>query len=250
MSSKLLDKRLVSLTAPASLEAEQYQTLRLKLERLRATRDVRMIAMTSPTSGDGKTLTAINLAAALSRGSNARVLLIEADLRRPTIAAQLGIGEQKAPGLAEIVLDPQSTLQDAVRNLEPFGFSVVLAGSPSAPIHEIFRSPRLEMLLREARERYDYVILDTPPFVPVSDGRLLAQWVDGLLLVVAAHKTPRRLVEEALNLLDSTSVLGIVFNRDDRPFFGYHRHYCRGYFPSAGHVSQPKSSAFFNNARQ
>src|SRR5713226_6760836 len=131
MSPKLIDKRLVSLTAPASLEAEQYQALRLKIERLRAERDIRMIAMTSAGTGDGKTLTAINLAAALARGSSARVLLIEADLRRPTVAINLGMRDEKGPGLADVILDPQSTLQDAVRDVEPFGFKVVLAGSPS-----------------------------------------------------------------------------------------------------------------------
>lgn len=248
MSSTRLDKRLVSLTAPTSLEAEQYQALRLRIERLHA-RGVAMIAMTSPTTGDGKTLTAINLAAALARGSIARVLLIEADLRRPAMAKQLGIRDREMKGLAEIVLDAQSTLKDAVRHLEPFGFSVILWGSPSAPIPEILRSPRLETLLREARQQFDYVILDTPPIVPVSDCRLLAQWVDGLLLVVAANKTPRKLVEEALNLLDSAAVLGIVFNRDDRPFFGYHNRYYRGYFSPAARVDQHKSSAVLDNAQ-
>ena len=86
-----IDQRLVSLTRPTSLEAEQYQTLRLNLQRLKAARDTRMIAMTSPTSGDGKTLNAINLAGALARGADTRVLLVEADLRRPTLAAQLGL---------------------------------------------------------------------------------------------------------------------------------------------------------------
>src|SRR5262245_53264229 len=226
-----IDRRLVSLTRPASLEAEQYQTLRLNLQRLKAARDIRMIAMTSPTSGDGKTLTAINLAGALARGADTRVLLLEADFRRPTIASQLGIGGSTAPGFADVVLKPAFTLTDAVLRLD-FGFSAIAAGSRSAAVHEVFNSPRFEALLHEAREQYDYVILDTPPIVPVSDCRLLAPWIDGLLLVVSAHRTPRRLVEESLNLLDGTSVLGIVFNRDDHPSFGYHRRrFYRGYPP-------------------
>lgn len=240
MFATTLDKRLVSLTAPASLEAEQYQALRLKIERLRD-RDIRMIAMTSPSTGDGKTLTAINLAAALARGSSARVLLIEADLRRPAVASHLGIHNPQMPGLIDVVLDAKCSLKAAVRPLKQFGFSVLLAGSPSGNIPEILRSPRLELVLREAREEYDYVILDTPPIVPVSDCRLLAQWIDGLLMVVAANKTPRKLLEEALNLLDSATVLGIVFNRDNRPLFGYHNHYHRGYFSQA-RARVPKSN--------
>src|SRR5215813_5329687 len=101
-----IDKRLVSLTRPASFEADQYQTLRLSVQRLKAARDVRMIAMTSPTTGDGKTLTAINLAGALASGADTRVLLIEADLRRPAISDHLGIAGNAAPGLADVVLNP------------------------------------------------------------------------------------------------------------------------------------------------
>ena len=106
----------------------------------------------------------------------------------------------------------------------------MLAGSTVAPIHELFRSPRLEALLQEAREDYDYVVIDTPPLGPVSDCALLARWIDGVLLVVAAHRTSRKLLEEALNLLEGASVLGIVFNGDDRPFLRYRRHSYRGYF--------------------
>jgi capsular exopolysaccharide synthesis family protein len=229
-----IDQRLVSLTRPASLEAEQYQTLRLNLHRLTASRGIRMIALTSPASGDGKTLTAINLAGALARGSETRVLLIEADLRRPALAKQFGIPGH-AIGLADVVLNPVLTLADAVRRLD-FGFSVITAGSSSAAVHEVFNSARFKTVLGEAREQYDYVILDTPPIVPVSDCRLLAPWVDGLLLVVASHATPRKLVEESLNLLDRSSLLGIVFNRDDHRLLGYHRRYYRSYAPAASHT--------------
>lgn len=250
---KVTNKRLVSLTAPASLEAEQYQNLRLKLQRLKAARDIRMIALTSPTSGDGKTLSAINVAGALARGTSARavapeaadrakggILLIEADLRRPTVAKQLGLAED-GPGLGDLVVDPKLSLTDVAQPLD-FGFSVIPAGVASIPIHLIFESPRLEQLLREARDAYDFVIVDTPPFLPVADARLLAQWVDGMILVVSAHKTPRKLLEETLNLLDGSTVLGILFNRDDRPFFGYRRHYYRGYFPQTG-AGRPEARA-------
>jgi protein-tyrosine kinase len=227
-SGQLIDRRLVSLTRPASLEAEQYQTLRLSLQRLKAARDIRMIAMTSPTSGDGKTLTAINLAGALACGSDTRVLLIEADLRRPTMARKFGIAPG-AIGLADVVLNPVLTLEAAVRRLD-FGFSVITAGTSAVAVHEVFNSPRFKAVLSKAREQYDYVVLDTPPIVPVSDCRLLAPWVDGLLLVVSAHRTPRKLLEESLNLLDRSSLLGIVFNRDDHLLFGYHRRrYYRSY---------------------
>jgi capsular exopolysaccharide synthesis family protein len=234
-SGHKIDPRLVSLTQPASLEAEQYQTLRLNLQRLKTARDIRMIAMTSPTSGDGKTLTAINLAGALARGSDTRVLLIDADLRRPALGKHLGI-PGTAIGLADVVLNPVLRLEDGARRLD-FGFSLITAGSSAAAVHEVFNSPRFKAVLSEARAAYDYVILDTPPIVPVSDCRLLAPWVDGLLLVVSSHTTPRKLLEETLNLIDRSSVLGIVFNRDDHPLFGYYRRrYYRSYAPAVSHT--------------
>ena len=233
MSSKKLDRRLVSLTAPTSLEAEQYQALRLKLESLQRSRGVRVMAITSPGVKDGKSVTAINLAAALAQGSGARVLLIDADLRRPAVGRYLEIGGKQALGLADIVDDPNRPLSDAIVNAGPHRFDVVPAGSAVAPIHELLRSPRLGTLLQEVREQYDYVLLDTPPLGPVSDCALLARWIDGVLLVVAAHRTSRKLLEEALNLLEGGSVLGIVFNGDVRRFLRYRRHSYRDYFSQA-----------------
>jgi capsular exopolysaccharide synthesis family protein len=233
MFSKRLDKRLVSLTAPGSIEAEQYQALRLKIEARHRSDGVRLIAITSPGIKDGKTVTTINLAAALARGSDARVLLIEADLRRPAVARYLGAGHRTA-GLADLVLDPTRTLSDVVVQTASPAFGVVFAGSSSGPVHDVFRSPRFEEILFQARDAYDYVILDTPPLGPVSDCALLARWVDGVLVVVSAHRTSRKLLESALSLLDGSQVLGMVFNGDDRPRFGkYRRHYYQDHFPQA-----------------
>src|SRR5438094_10408765 len=110
MSPEHLDKHLVSLTAPYSFVAEQYQGLRMKLEQLRSARDVRVIAVTSPGAGDGKTLTSINLAGALARSSDARVVLVDADFRRSAIAKHFGIDDRQAPGLAEVIVHPGTPL--------------------------------------------------------------------------------------------------------------------------------------------
>ena len=225
-----IDKRLVTLTAPSSMEAEQYQALRLKLEHLQRERNVRVIGVTSPGARDGKTVTAINLAAALAEGSNARVLLVEADLRRPMVARYLGLGDGQRAGLAELMLDPARPLKDSVERHEQFGFDTMVAGAADAPVHQMFRMPRLQSLLTELRQQYDYVVIDTPPVGPVSDCALLARWMDGLVLIVTAHKTPRKQLEHALNTLEGAPVLGIIFNRDDKARAGYRRDY-RGYFP-------------------
>ena len=241
-----LDKRLVTLTAPGSMEAEQYQALRLKLEHLQRERNVRVIGVTSPGARDGKTVTAINLAAALAAGSNARVLLIEADLRRPAVSRYLALGSVARPGLAELAMDSNRLLEDAIERHDQLGFDTMLAGSADAPVHQIFRLPRLQTLLADLRQRYDYVIVDTPPIGPVSDCALLARWMDGLVMIVTAHKTPRKQLENALNLLDGAPVLGIIFNRDDKARAGYRRDY-RGYFPRSRR--RPSSPELFNAPR-
>ena len=224
------DSRLVSLTAPASFAAEQYQGLRLTIERMTRDREVKAIAITSPAAGDGKTVTAINFAGALARGADERVLLIDADLRRPSIAKLFDIRDD-APGLADALVDRAVGLTDIVRHIAPLNLSVIPAGGARRRVSEILRSPRLDELIAEARSQYAYLVLDTPPLLPVFDSALLARLVDGVLMVVAAHQTPRKLLGESLNMIDATKVLGIVFNRDERPLFGYYNSYYREYFP-------------------
>ena len=226
-----LDQHLVTLTSPGSFAAEQYQGLRLTIERLRRGRTLQVIAVTSPAAGEGKTLTAINLAGALARGADdARVLLIDADLRRPAVAKQLAIDEL-SQGLTEVVENAQTSLDAVTQKLKPFNLSIVTAGTRKGAVHQVLRSPRLDAVLAEARGRYDFVVLDTPPLLPVFDSALLANAVDGVLMVVAANQTPRKLLGEALNMLDPGKVLGIVFNRDAKPMFGYYDAYYKDYFP-------------------
>ena len=229
------DRRLVSLNAPASFAAEQYQGLRLTIERLARTRELRMIAISSPAAGDGKTVTAINLAGALASGSDEPVLLIDADLRRPSVAPLFGIRDT-APGLADILCDREVGLAQVVQKIGPLNLSVIPAGKARRRVSEILRSPRLDELLAEARSRYGYLVLDTPPLLPVFDSVLLAKSVDGVLMVVSANQTPRKLLGESLNMIDPAKVLGIVFNRDERPLFGYYNSYYREYFPEPSHV--------------
>lgn len=217
-----MDDHNVSLLEPTSFEAEQYRGLRHVLEQRRRESGLAVVAVTSPAPGDGKTTTAINLAGTLAQAPEARVLLVDADLRLSTVEKELGLRGEGGPGLTDLILDPSLSLADGVRAIPPTHLSVLTAGRlPEAP-YEVLKSPRLGELLQAARVDYDTVVLDTPPVLPIPDCRLLAQWVDGFLLVVAAHRTPQRLVGEALNLLDRSKILGIVFNRDDRPLSGYY----------------------------
>jgi capsular exopolysaccharide synthesis family protein len=218
-----LNGHLVSLVTPATFEAEQYRALRHMIEELHVSSRLSMVAVSSPSVGDGKTTTAINLAGALAQSAETRVLLIDADLRRPAVADRLGLrATAPSPGLVGALVDRTLTLASVVRRRPPFNLDVLTAGDIPAAPYELLRSVRLGELLKEARLQYDYVIVDTPPLVAVPDCRVLANFVDGFVIVVAAHRTPKRLVEDALNVVEPSKMIGLLFNRDDRPLSGYY----------------------------
>jgi capsular exopolysaccharide synthesis family protein len=235
-SPRKIDEHEVSLLAPTSYEAEQYRTLRLYAELMRKDSGMQVLAVTSPTAGDGKTTTSINLAGALAQSPDARVLLVCLDLRKPSIAEALGIRQTPLVGLVNAILDPDLALSSVVHQFPQFNLSVLPAGSCPDEPYELLKSPRLGELLQEARQHFDYTVLDTPPLLLVPDCRIVGRWVDGFLLVVTAHRTPRKLVEESLNLLSPDKLLGLVFNQDDQSLPGY---YGYGYYQSAGRSSDP-----------
>jgi capsular exopolysaccharide synthesis family protein len=216
-----IEEHLVSLLAPMSFEAEQYRALRHVIEQLRQSAELSVIAVSSPDAADGKTTTAINLAGTLAQAVDSRVLIVDADLRGANVAAHLGFDDQEFPGFVEAILDTRLTLDAVVQSHAHLNLSAICAGrGPSAP-YEVLKSPRAAELLAEARRRYDYVIVDTPPLVSAPESRVIEKYVDGFLIVVGAHRTPRRLVEEALNLVEPAKILGMVFNGDDRHLSKY-----------------------------
>ena len=220
-SSDGVEEHLVSLLKPASFEAEQYRALRHLVEQLHKSADLSVVAVSSPTRDDGKTTTAINLAGALAQASEARVLLVDADLRGASLATHVGLDRSSRRGLVDAILDGSLTLEAVVQRRQPFNLSVLRAGRRPAAPYEVLKSPRVGELLQEARRQYDYVVLDTPPLVSIPDCRVIGKWVDGFLIVVAAHKTPRKLLEEALSVTDPAKIVGIIFNSDDRSLSGY-----------------------------
>ena len=229
-----VDGHLVSLVSPAGLEAEQYRALRHVVEQRRKTDNLSVIAISSPGVGDGKTTTAINLAGALAQGADASVLLVEADLRQPAIGRLLAFGDSARLGLVDAILDPKLTLADIVQPRPPYNLSVVVAGQTPPSPYEVLKSPRLGTLLEEARRQYDYVVMDTTPLVAVQDCRVVARWVDGVVVVVAADRTPRALLEAALDVLDPAKVVGLVFNGFDHLLSNrYNRYYSAYYAPSS-----------------
>ena len=210
--------------AEDAFRSEQYRVLGHRIEQL-AAEGRKVVAITSAVGGDGKTTVSVELARSLAQRPGARVLLIDADLRRGSVAQQLGLDGTLGPGLSGALESNTPPLDAVVACPPPSNLSLLPAGAtPQAP-YELLRSPGVGALLAAARERFDSVLVDTPPVVPVADVRALSQWVDGVILVVTAHQTPRELVFEALSAMDPEKLVGLVFNGDDQPLSRRYRSY-------------------------
>ena len=224
-----MDDHLVTLFRRSGPEIEDYNSLRYALEQAGAGDTLRVLAVTSPVVGDGKTTTAVNLAGVLAHRHDARVLLIDGDLRRPSVAGVLGLASNTGqPGFIDAIQDRHLTLDQVVTHLPDVNLWVLMPGTFSDDPFELLRTPRVGALLQDARRDYDFVVMDTPPMLLVPDTRILQSWVDGVVLMVSAHRTPRRLVSEALNMIGPSKLVGLVFNRDDQPLpshYGYYGYY-------------------------
>lgn len=226
---KTRQPNLVSLHSPTSFEAEQYRSICHGIEKMHRETGFCVIAISSPAMGDGKTVTAINLAATLAQVPGAQVLLVDLDLRRPALADYLGVDDASNHGVVDAMLDGTLSLDTVVRHLPSLNLnnlSILIAGQAPTFPHEVLQSPRLGELFAEARRSYEYIVVDTPPFLSVPDCQLLERWIDGFVLVVAAHKTPQKLVEEALGFVNPEKIAGLIMNRGDLPsryssYYGY-----------------------------
>lgn len=214
MEAGEVDGHLVSLLEPTGFAAEQYRTVRLAIETFRREQGIRLVGVSSPGRGEGKTITAINLAGALAQAPDARVALVDADLRHPGVARYLGL--PPGPGLSSYLLDPTMAVDTIVARPGTVAFAVVTAGPVSSMPYELLKSPRLIALFRALRERFDFVVLDTPSVLPFPDVGILRDAVDGFVLVVRANRTPREMLRESVTTIGQNRALGLVWNDDDR----------------------------------
>lgn len=228
--SAVPDPRLVSLLTPHSYEAEQYRSLRLVLEDRHKNAGMKVVAVTSAGMGEGKTTTTINLAGALAQNGACRVLLVDGDLRCSAVASQLGLEDEVRPGLAGAIGHEDLPLASTLHLLPAWNLSVLTAGAcPESP-YEALLSPRFTRIIDEMREQFDFILIDCPPILAVPDCRLIERCVDGFLLVVSAHQTPRKMLAEALNEITPHKMIGLIFNKDNRPQ-GYYGRHSRYYTP-------------------
>lgn len=198
---------LESLRDRASFVGEELRLLGARIREIRRERGQSCFGMTSALPGEGKSTVAVGLAAALARPGR-RVLLVEADVRRPSLSRMLGLGPSR--GLGEYLNGGADEV--AVRRIEAGGFFVLVAGEVELEHPESLGSPRMKALLATARAGFDCVLLDIAPLLPVVDGVLLQELVDGFLLVVRSRQTRRAAIDEALAKLRPDKIVGVVLN--------------------------------------
>jgi receptor protein-tyrosine kinase/non-specific protein-tyrosine kinase len=220
---------LVNLHDPHSPTAEEYRKLKTSLVKMTTGESFRNVLMvTSSVPSEGKSLTAVNLALSLAQELDHTVLLVDADLRRPSVHHYLNV--EQGVGLAE-VLKGEAGLADAILPTGIGKLSIIRSGRLIDNPSELFSSQRTRQLVSELRNRYQdrYIIFDTPPVLPFAEARSLAHLVDGVLFVVMERLASQANVKEAVDSLKGCPMLGLVYNaatvdhRDGR--YSYYRGY-------------------------
>jgi protein-tyrosine kinase len=215
--TRMLDPRLVSLLKPNSVDAARYERLRLAVENIPRNGAGVVVAITSPCDGEGKTLTAINLAGSLAQNVRRNVLLIELDLRGTKGLMRDYLGSRKwcPPGVVDAVVGEVRNWQSLAHDIPAFNLHLMPSGKRTNSPYEILNAPQLGDLLEAARQRYDYVILDTCAATFYPDTQLIAKWVDQFVILVSSGLTSKKQLADCLNLMPPEKVLGLVFNRSD-----------------------------------
>ncbi len=203
------NSRLVSLTETESLGAEKFRFLGVRLRQLQQERGVKRILITSTISEEGKTLVSANLAATLARRKQQKVLLLEGDLRRPT-QAQL-FGGTRPAGLSEWLQSSSRTVSN-IYYLDGPGFWLMPAGHPPENPLELMQSGKLANLMDQLASGFDWVVIDSPPVLPLADTSVWARFADGILLVVRAGRTEKQPLQRGLAAIDQSRLLGLVVN--------------------------------------
>jgi len=213
MKTKLKNKRsqsLITLNAPKSVISEQYRNIRTNIQYSSVDSEINSILITSSEPGDGKTTTISNLAVTFASLGN-RVLLIDADLRKPQLHHVFKLDNHE--GLSTM-LSKNLPLSETVQKTQSVNLDVLTSGPIPPNPSELLSSKKMELLIAQMKESYDYVLFDTPPILAVSDAQIVTRYCDGTLLVVKSNKTEKENIKKAKELLEFTNsnLMGVVLN--------------------------------------
>ena len=217
---------LLNEAAPFAMQ-EAYKTLRTNVLFSLPGNESKCLGVTSPSPGDGKSTTATNLAISLGQIGK-RVLLIDCDMRLPTVAKRFNI--QAAPGLSDFLVG-QTKIDEAVRNIEEYGIHVLPSGSIPPDPTGLLESRQTERLFSALKNIYDFVIVDLPPVTTVPDAVIMSKYVDGFLLTIREKQTAHRKVEQMLKQLQmvEANLLGFVTTCGEDNSSAYNKYKHKGY---------------------
>jgi capsular exopolysaccharide synthesis family protein len=202
---------------------EAYRALRTRLLRFQAVRNIQSIAVTSGVAGEGKTLTTLNLALCYAQLFNARVLMLDGDLRTRGLTSLAATASPS--GLAE-VLEGTLSFESAVYSTNLPNLSMICAGNTSIAASELYAKPRWKEFMEWSSETFKLVLIDCPPILGLADFELIAGACDALLMVVRAHRTERGVLQDASRQIDKKKLLGIVLNAhalQQANYYGYYK---------------------------
>jgi capsular exopolysaccharide synthesis family protein len=216
-------RKLITHDHPKSPIAEAYRTLRTNIQFSSVNKEVNSLMVTSSGPGEGKSTTVANLAIVAAQ-SGKRVLLIDGDLRKPTVHRTFYCANPN--GLTNVLIG-QKRIDEVIQTIDYLGIDVVTAGPIPPNPAELLGSMRMKSLLQDLKERYDMVLVDAPPILAVTDAQLLSTYVDGVLLILGAGKVLRDHAVKAKSLLDhvGANVVGVVLNNKKVDSESYYYYY-------------------------
>jgi len=214
-------EELVLAHHPRGQIAEQYRQLRNSVQALNADGAPRTVVLTSAVRGEGKTVSTLNLALALAEVPQTRVLVVDADLHQPAIEEYLSLPYRQ--GLAEL-LRGKLSIDQALRRTSIEGLWVLGAGELPQKPSELLGSERMRSVLHQLKQRFDYVLIDTPPALAINDASMLGALADGVVIVVRLNATARHLVEQTHQMLETLggNVLGTFLTGANEADPAYH----------------------------
>jgi capsular exopolysaccharide synthesis family protein len=216
-----VNPHLVAITRPHSAYCEEYRSLRTQLLQKSHDQHLQAIVIASVGPGEGKSVTALNLAWLLAQTEGLTSLLIDSDLRRPSLSRYLGL--ETDAGLSK-VLDGHASLEESIVELKPAGLFLLPGGAPRGDVAELISGAKFRDILQQTRKLFDYVIIDAPPLGVFTDAAILINESDGALLVVKANQTRYNDIARALESLPRRRLLGTILNQseEDSAIDGYY----------------------------
>lgn len=227
IEAERVEPRLVTITHPHSTYCEEYRSLRTQIIHKSQRQKLQSIVVVSINASEGKSITALNFSWLLAQTDGVKALIIDSDLRMPSLTDYLGIEADR--GLSD-VLAGSATLRESIIRLEPAGLHLLPGGEARSDVAELISGPKFKEILREAREMFDFVIIDAPPLGIFTDAAVLINHADGAIMVVRSGKTRYSLVERVLESVPRERMLGVVLNQSEDVLDETHYNY--GYYKS------------------